>query len=123
MAMPDVRLAEVCAVVCLLAAIRPLWRASRIHYFEHPAKQRAFHEWVERTYPEVWTRLPKWERKYLNPEFGIGRIRREHLITDPEFERRREEVNRLHKAVLRPTLTAAALALLGAAILKGLPLR
>jgi hypothetical protein len=98
---------------CLLAAIRPLYRSCRIHYFEHPAKERAFHEWVEQTYPEVWARLPKWERKYLNPQFGISRIRRERLVSAPEFERRWQDLRDHANSAVRPLLTACALVLLG----------
>jgi hypothetical protein len=98
---------------CVLAAVRPLYRGFRTQHFELPAKRRAFHEWVEQTYPEAWASLPKWERKYLNPQFGINRLRRDRLVATPEFEQRWQELRRCENAAGRPLLTAGALVLLG----------
>ena len=42
----------------LLAALVPLYQASRVHYFEGPARARELARWIEETHPETWARLP-----------------------------------------------------------------
>jgi len=92
----------------LLASFVPLYKLSRIHYFEGPAQVRELARWVEQAHPEAWARLPAWQRKYLNPQFGIQRIRRERLVIDPEFDRRCAELKRSDRAELRLILITSA---------------
>lgn len=106
---------ELWLAACCVAALPFLYRSGRIHYFEQPAQERSFHDWVEQSYPDIWMRLPAWERRCLNPVFAVARIRREHLVVDPEFERRWQETRRLHLAAFRPGLIALALVLIGLA--------
>jgi hypothetical protein len=92
----------------LLASFVPLYRLSRIHYFEGPAQVREFARWIEQAHPTAWGRLPAWQRKYLNPLFGIQRIRREGLVIDPEFDRRCAALKLSDRAELRLILIASA---------------
>jgi hypothetical protein len=92
----------------LLTSFVPLYRLSRIHYFEGPAEVREVARWIEQAHPEAWRRLPAWQRKYLNPLFGIQRIRREKLVIDPELERRCAALTRSDRAERRLALTAGA---------------
>ena len=99
--------------LCLGASVIPLYKGFRIHYFESPSRWSRFFEWVEQSYPEAWALLPTWERKYLNPRFGVQRLRREKLVIDPEFDRRLAELTRADWEELRLILMGAAFVLLG----------